>query len=200
MSILKYKLRKFDDEKLMLYLQQGDSSAFNELYNRYSKRLLHYFFRMLGANEDKAQDFLQDTFLKIVEKPSLFQQDKKFATWIFTIAHNLCKNEYRRMQVRNGLNNVDDIDTIPVSTKHDYHPLEQNVDGKIFTRALSVELGKLSADQRSVFVLRYQQHLTIKEISKILASSEGTIKSRLFYTTRKLANSLKNFDPNIVEV
>lgn len=193
MSIFKYKFRKFRDEQLMVYLQRGDISAFNELYNRYSNNLLHYFFRMLGGNEAKAQDFLQDTFLKIVEKPGLFRPEQKFSTWIFTIAHNLCKNEYRRMQVRSIIDNKPDMDEIPQSSETDYHYAEYSVDKKIFENALSSELAKVDSAHRSVFILRYQQNLSIKEISEILNVSEGTIKSRLFYTTRKLADRLKAF-------
>lgn len=83
MPILKNKYHKLDDEQLMEYLPKGDTSAFNELHDRYSNRLLHYFFRMLGGDEVKAQDFLQDTFLKIVEKTAFFLRDKKFSKELY---------------------------------------------------------------------------------------------------------------------
>ena len=200
MPFFKSKYRKFSDEKLMGCIQGGDTSAFNELYDRYSKRLLFYFFRELGGDEAKAQDFLQEIFLKIVEKPGLFRTERKFSTWIFTVAYNLCKNEYRRMQIRSIVQNEPFLDEVTPSYDMDNHHSEQSVDANIFKNALSAELGKIDTIQRSVFVMRYQQNLSIKEISNVLNTSEGTIKSRLFYTTRKLANRLKAFNPNLVEV
>ncbi|MGB2696665.1 MAG: RNA polymerase sigma factor [Candidatus Zixiibacteriota bacterium] len=200
MPILKHKYGNLSDEKLMEFIQRKDASAFDELYNRYSNRLLFYFFRELGGNQDKAQDFLQEIFLKIVEKPELFDSNRSFSTWIFTVAYNLCKNEYRRLGVREIIENNTDIDEISLDSESEQHPIEQKVDQKIFEKALLDELDKLDDGHRSAFLLRYQQNLSIKEVSDILECSEGTIKSRLFYTTKKLAVKLKAFNPSTAEV
>ena len=198
--IFKHQYKKLCDEKLMQYIQRGDVSAFNELYERYSKRLLFYFYHELGGNEEKAQDFLQELFLKIVEKPNRFCTDRKFSTWIFTVAHNMCKNEYRRLEIRNIVDNEVDVHEIPSGIDCDYHPTERNIDQEAFENALMTELEKLEDDHRSTFLLRFQQNLTLKEIGDILGCSEGTIKSRLFYTTHKLASRLKAFNPYRAEV
>jgi len=152
----------------MEFIQRGDISAFDELYHRYSQRLLLYFFRELGCDEQKAQDFLQDAFLKILEKPGLFDPERKFSTWIFTVAYNMCKNEYRRLQAREIVENDVDIDDISQRCGSEDHPSEQNVDRKMFEKALLAELEKF--------------------------------KSRLFYTTQKLAAKLKAFNPYKTEV
>jgi RNA polymerase sigma-70 factor (ECF subfamily) len=200
MAIFSKRYRNFSDEKLMGCIQKGNTSAFNELYDRYSKRLLFYFFRELGRDEEKAHDFLQEIFLKIIEKPGLFHTDRRFSTWIFTVAYNMCKNEYRRLEVREIVENNTDMDEVSQDFQSEYHPSEQKVDQKIFERALLGELEKLDDGHRSAFLLRYQQNFSIKEISEILGCSEGTIKSRLFYTTQKLASKLKAFNPYKDEV
>lgn len=200
MTFPKKKYQKYTDEQLMKLLQCGNTSAFDELFCRYSRHLLFFFFRMLGGNEQKAQDFLQDTFLKIVEKPDLFNPAKKFSTWIFTMAYNLCKNEYRRLEIRKIIEKDVDIDTISKDFSGDYHSVEQNVDHQIFESALFTELEKCDEDHRIAFLMRYQQNFSIKEISEIFECPEGTIKSRLFYTTQKLARKLKVFNPYEVEV
>jgi len=184
----------------MQYIQRGEISAFNELYDRYSKRLLFYFYRELGGDEDKAQDFLQEIFLKIVEKHALFDTERKFSTWIFTLAYNMCKNEYRRLEVREIVENNVDMEAISHDGESEYLQAERHTDQKMFERALSVELEKFDDGHRSAFLLRYQQNLTIKEIGEILGCSEGTVKSRLFYTTRKLASRLRAFNPYKAEV
>ena len=72
MPLFQKKYDTLTDEKLMAHIQRGDTAAFDELYTRYSKRLLYYFHRMLGGDGEKAQDFLQDLFLK---QYCLHQQD-----------------------------------------------------------------------------------------------------------------------------
>ena len=200
MAIFKNKYQKLTDEQLMKFIKQHDTAAFNELYNRYSKRLLFYFYRMLGGNEQKSQDFLQDIFLKIVENPRLFNSRKNFASWIFTVAYNLCKNEYRRREVRKIVEPNPNMDGLMPDCEREFHQAEQNIDYKLFERALFMELENLDTNHRSAFFLRYQQNFSIKEISEIQGCSEGTVKSRLFYTTQKLAHKLKAFNPFKVEV
>ncbi len=180
-------------------IQQGDTAALDELYQRYSQRLLYYFFRMFGGDEEKAQDFLQDLFLKIIEKPEQFISKHKFTSWIFTVAHNMCKNEYRRLDVRKIVENEVNLDSVSSEFENGCHPIEQTVDQKIFESQLVRELLKMNLDYQTTFLLRFQENLTIKEISEILECSEGTVKSRLFHTTRKLMNRLNEFNPNKAE-
>jgi len=184
----------------MEFIQRSDTSAFDELYHRYSQRLLLYFYRELGGDEEKAQDFLQELFLKVVEKPNLFCTERKFATWIFTVACNMCKNEYRRLEIRNVVNHNVDVNEIQSNSDGDYHPAERNMDRKAFEKALMAELEKLENGHRSAFLLRFQQNLTLREIGDVLGCSEGTVKSRLFYTTHKLASRLRAFNPYRAEV
>ena len=184
----------------MVCIQQGDTSALNELYDRYSQRLLFYFCRALGNDTEKAQDFLQEIFLRIIEKPDLFCPRKKFSTWIFTVADNLCKNEYRRLRVRGIVDTDIDIDSLTVNPENVNLSEGDEVDQKSFERVLFKELERIHPGHRSTFLLRYQQNLSIKQISEILECSEGTVKSRLFYTVRKLASRLKEFNPYNAEV
>lgn len=65
----KNKFAIYADEDLMFYLSKGEVLAFDELYARYSKRLMIYFTRMLNFDRNLAEDALQDLFLKIAESP-----------------------------------------------------------------------------------------------------------------------------------
>lgn len=181
----------------MRFLQERDTAAFNELYNRYSVRILKFFHRMLNGDEQKSQDFLQDIFLKIVEKPRLFDSHQSFSTWIFTIARNMCKNEYRKQDVRKIVELKADFETETADKDYFYAQSEQQFDRKQFQTALMNELSKLSDSHRSTFLLRYQQQLSINEISDILHCSEGTVKSRLFYATQKIAHQLRKYNEEI---
>ena len=187
------KYRHYSDETLMERLQEGDASSFDELYRRYSRRLLHYFYRMLNGNGDKAQDFLQDICLTLIEKAHMFNRKGKFSPWVFTIASNMCKNEYRRNGKRVPLDcvNLDEHTICQDKT------IEEEIDQKTFQDFLYRELYKLDCHKKNVFLLRFQEHCTIKEISQILDCAEGTVKSRLFYTIRYLSKKCQHFKKNI---
>ena len=196
MRILRKSCRRHSDEQLMALLQQGQASAFDELYDRYSQRLLHFLYRMLNGDEQKAQDFLQDICLTIIEKADYFNPDKKFSTWIFTIAGNMCKNEYRRREKQTCMDN----NTIDNNYFSIDQSTETSLDKKTFYEFLHRELYKLDHQKKSVFLLRFQEQRSIKEISEILGCAEGTVKSRLFYTTQYLAKRLKEFKHSFFEV
>lgn len=200
MSIFRNMSKKLSDERLMELIQRHDTSAFDELYERYSRRLLIYFFRELGGDEEKAQDFLQEVFLKIVEKPELFCTEKSFSAWVFVVAYNMCKNEYRRLGVRRTVNSNSEMEKVTQPSENEYQQIERSVDLKAFHSALIKELHKLEDDHRSTFLLRYQQNFSIKEIGEILGCSEGTVKSRLYYLAKKLSASLQAFNPYKDEV
>jgi RNA polymerase sigma-70 factor (ECF subfamily) len=183
----------FTDEELMLYVSQGKEKAFTELYHRYARRMLYFFYQRLYQDEQKAQDFLQDLFLKILEKQQLFDGSKKFKTWIYTLAANQCKNEYRKDAVR-GLKVTDFVlDDMPENLSALILP--DRFDKNLFATNLKTELNKLDENHRLTFLLRYQEEFSINEISEILGCAEGTVKSRLFYCTKKLALRLRAFNP-----
>jgi RNA polymerase sigma-70 factor (ECF subfamily) len=200
MNIFKKNFEQFSDEQLMEKIRNNDVPAFEELYRRYSDRLLYYFYRMLHGNEEKAQDFLQDTFVKILEKSHYFDINRSFSHWIFAIAHNMCRNEYRRREVRKNQSDDIDIDQVFISAERNSHGINEKLEQNEFLNALFTELKKFDTASNSTFILRFQEHFTIKQISEILNCKEGTVKSRLFYITRKLALKLKDFNPELKEV
>ena len=194
MSTTREEYTDLEDELLMEKVAGGDGAAFSELYERYSTALINYFFRMLWRDREKAEDFMQELFTKLIHKPHLYNPERKFKTWMYSIANNMCKNEYRRMEVRrntsNGLGDREDIkDRTELSDKL--------VDRELFNEKLDEELLELSDNHRTVFELRYREDLSIKEIAEILECSEGTIKSRLFYTIKKLSEKLQHYNPKL---
>ena len=190
MNFIKNRFKQSSDEQLMSAIQNGSSGSLEELYNRYSRRILIYFYRMLGE-EEKAQDFLQDIFLKIIEHPHSFDLNRRFSKWIFSIAANMCKNEYRSLEVRNNAHNAK-MNDMELATESE---IGNELDRAQFKIQLSREIQELDTDQRNTLLLRFQENFSIRDISQILKCSEGTIKSRLHYITRKLAIKLKDFDP-----
>jgi len=183
------------DEHLMAKAAKGDSRAFALIYDRYAGKMNWYFLRMLGKDAEKARDFTQDLFVKLAEKPHLFDTGKKFSTWIYAVAHNMCKNEYRKQSIRHHVPGDDIGVEHKVSDKHAKDPAME-VDKSTFEKMLEIELNLLDENHRTAFLLRYKEEMSIKEIAEIMGSSEGTVKSRLFYTVKKLSEKLKAFEYN----
>lgn len=184
------KYHQLSDEKLMEYLNKGHSKALDELYKRYHGRLYNYFFRMLGQEVTKAEDFTQDLFLKVIEKPHLFDTNRRFSTWLYTIASNMCKNEYRKQNI--SFFSLDDYEQL--STDIPSIPLK--LDQQIFQKHLIQAVDQLKPAHKICFILRYQQELSIKEISEIVACPAGTVKSRLHHALKQLSKHLAVFNPH----
>lgn len=161
--------------------------ALVELHARYSKKLLGYFIKMLNKDVDLAQDFVQDLFLKIMEKKHLFDPEKKFYSWIFAIASNMCKTAYRHHGKLVELN----TETGKLAALD-----ESTLEKQLFLKALDKSINELEHYHKTVFVLRYLEHFSLNEIAEITEASLGTVKSRLFYATRKITEQLKHYDPS----
>ncbi|MCH2214630.1 MAG: sigma-70 family RNA polymerase sigma factor [Flavobacteriales bacterium] len=178
------------DEKLVQRAAEGDKKAFEEIYDRYSGRLYNYFYRMLYQDEQLAKDQTQELFLKLVEKASQFHAERSFQTWIFSIANNMCKNIYRHEEVRKRAQNE-----MAVSLTSESGKTSDELDKRAFKKALKEELDGYDAERKSIFILRFKHHLSIKEIAETTGIAEGTVKSKLFYTLRKLSTQLASFNP-----
>jgi RNA polymerase sigma-70 factor (ECF subfamily) len=180
-------LRTQPDEELMCLVQQGNERALAELYERYCTKLVRYFHRMLWKDDEKAQDFLHDLFLKVIERPQKFDTERRFATWLYAAAFNMCKNEYRRQSFRKGQS----LD------HHDKIVFQPDADLQDFQKTLETSLREIDETDRSLFVLRYELDLPLAEIGRIMDCPEGTVKSRIFYLKKKLTRSLRAFNPAI---
>jgi len=183
LKILKTNYKSFTNEKLMQAIQQGNCPAFDEIYLRFNERIYYYFYRMLGHEHQIAEDFTQDLFVKIIDKPHLFDAKKSFTTWVFSIAHNMCKNEYRSRQVRSIIKAEENPDRFINEEKNSEK--ESNTIDNIFA-----ELNKMDESHKTAFLLKYREGFTIEEISETMELPEGTVKSRLYYARKKLQEQL----------
>ncbi len=194
MGIFSRDHEKLGDERLMELVVRGDEKAFTTIYDRYQRRLLNYFHRMLWHDRERAEDMLQDLFLKLAQKPAIYDPARPFSTWIFSVANNMCKNAYRHEEVvrtaaQHLKNGADRVEAHEGTT----------IDRQGFRDRLEEELAALDPDHKATFVMRYHEEMAIKEIAAAFGCSEGTVKSRLFYTLKKLAGKLKEFGPNAID-
>lgn len=190
MALYKHPYEKHPDEQLMALVAERDQRAFEVLYDRYSRLLFNYFHRMLWKDRERARDFTQDLFAKLIQKPHLYDSSRSFKTWLYSIAHNMCKNEYAKHEVRveakRELKNEDSFSNGIEAQK--------NMDRELFNQKLKEALNEMDETKRTTFELRFAQELSILEISEIMQCSEGTVKSRLFYMLKELNKKLKVFE------
>jgi RNA polymerase sigma-70 factor (ECF subfamily) len=192
MRLIRPQYKTLSDEDLMIAVGKGDQRAFDEIYNRYSGPLLGYFIRMLWKDREKAEDFVHDIFAKIVRKPELFDPSRKFKTWVYSVANNMCKNEYKKQEVRKNTSSGLDEHYAVSDTNADVFG---EVQDRFFREEFEQSLEELDVKHSEAFKLRHIEGLSIKEIAEVLQISDGTVKSRLFYATKYLAESLKEFNP-----
>lgn len=189
MGIFQKNYTKYSITQLMQLIRSGNKAAFDELYKRYAQKMLMFFYRMFANDKDKAQDFTHDLFLKIIEKPELYDINRSFDKWIFTLAYNMCKNEYKKIKIRQD--HQKEYQFTEESTVY----LHDGIDKEIYHRQLQQYMQQLDEEHKSIIILRFEEELTIKEIAQVVNCPEGTVKSRIFYTLQDLSVKLSVINP-----
>ena len=176
-------LREMEDPQLAAAFLAGDTRAFTVLADRYHARLLNFIYRMIG-DRDRAEDLVQETFVRVYRHLHRYDQNRKFSTWAYTIAGNLAKNELRNR----SRNPMVLFQTIKKNWDADHRPLEwedntYRPDDLFRKRHLKETIDRAVAQlpdhHRVVFVLRELEGKTYEEISEITGVNLGTVKSRL---------------------
>lgn len=188
--------KALSDEELMTLYTKGDHSAFQEVYNRYEKFMVNFFYRKLWNDRIKAEDFAHDLFTKIIDNPNLFDAQRNFKAWIFSVANNMCKNEYKKQEIRKNTG---------YDVPEHYQGTDQNdgadkeVDKASFNQVLQKELDKLGDKHKEVFMLRHFDGLSLEEIAETLDINTGTVKSRLHHATKTVADKLEIFRKTLLK-
>src|SRR5918993_1000645 len=177
------QLKAMDDSAVVTAFLGGEERAFSELVERYQTRLLNFVYRTIGDRE-KAEDLVQEVFIRVYRHLHRFDRSKKFSTWVYTIASNLAKNELRNRS-RNPLVL---FQTMQGSNEDEDRPLQfedttarpDDLYRKRHLRELVEEtVAKLPEHHRQVFVLRELEGKSYEEIAEITDCNLGTVKSRL---------------------
>jgi RNA polymerase sigma-70 factor (ECF subfamily) len=176
----------------MILIQDGDHRAFESLYERYANRLNGFFRKMLWSDQEMAEDNVHDLFTRIINRPELYKQGYDVKPWLFRIASNMCKNAYRKRGFEDAYRQQLEEYQITIPS------VERKIDEEIQTEMLHKALDQLDEDRRTIFLLRYQQDLSLKEIATIFDLPEGTIKSRIFYIKKLLAGVIED-DENVLK-
>lgn len=186
-------LRQLSDEELILEFQKNDNDeAFEILVERFKNPLMNFVYRFLGDYE-ACTDVVQETFIKVFRYKDSYSSMAKFNTWIYTIAGNLARSEYRRRKRRSffSINDYgEDHRTydLPDNTNRPDDATDSGIKDEIIQKALL----KVKDVYREAVILRDIQELSYEEISDILGIEVGTVKSRINRGRAQLQKLLKH--------
>lgn len=164
------------DEELMLAYRDGDAGAFETLYARHRGALYRFVLRSL-KDRAVAEELFQEAWIRVIEARERYAPSAKFTTWLYTIAHNLLVDHWRRK----GLTLVELNDEHPSPD----NPAKQAEARQAAARFLQV-LEELPPAQREAFLLYEEGGMTVAEIAAATGTNEEAAKSRLRYAVAKL--------------
>lgn len=171
----------------------GDAAAFAKLVTRWEQPIRRLCARMTG-DEHRGEDLTQETFARVFAHRHRFEPDRKFSTWLWRIALNLCHEEARRAGRRGertlDLSGADDepFHESPAVEHDDPHGRAVQSERAALVR---VALQRLPAAHRAVVVLREYENLKFREIAEVLDVPEGTVKWRMAEALTQLGEQLK---------
>ena len=176
-------LRQLDDASVVAAYLSGRSEAFQELVERYQKRLLNYVYRTIGDRE-RAEDLVQEVFIRVHRHLHRFDQTKKFSTWIYTIASNLAKNELRNrsrnpLVLFQAMKKNWEADHRPLQFEDPHHRPDDLYRKRHLRELVEWAVAQLPEHHREVFVLRELEGKSYEDIAEITNCNLGTVKSRL---------------------
>ena len=176
----------------------GDSAAWEDIVQRFHRRIYNICYRFAGTSED-AQDLTQEVFIKMYRTLGSYDVSKgAFMTWVTTVTRNLLVDHFRKTKQDRV---TDSLDATP-SEHEDAQPLSaqiadtsrtahEQVQGREMREAVHQALQKLSPELREAVILRDLQDMDYKEIAGVLRVPEGTVKSRINRGRAELARLLQ---------
>jgi RNA polymerase sigma-70 factor (ECF subfamily) len=181
-----------DDAKALApRLKRRDPDLLDRLIEQYQFRLFRYLLH-LTANRERAEDFFQETWLRVLERGHQYDGKWKFEAWLFAIARNLVLDWHRRKKLQSidSLAGPEEDATFDVKDEHCESPLEQVLQAEQKS-SVQQSLEKVPAIYREVLVLRFQEEMQLDEIAGVTGAPISTVKSRLYRGLDALKNTMQ---------
>lgn len=182
------------DEQILTWLRQPASreAGFRALLVKYQEKLYWHLRRMVGTHED-ADDVLQNSLIKVFRFIDQFEERASLYSWLFRIASNEALTFLQQRKKRTGQSGGQPEDISVTSL-----PADPYFDGNELQEKLQKALQTLPDKQRQVFLLRYYEEMSYKDIAATLDTSEGALKASFHHAVKKverylLDNALDSF-------
>ncbi|HET8925648.1 MAG TPA: RNA polymerase sigma factor [Candidatus Acidoferrum sp.] len=172
-------------------LQRRDPDLLDRLIEQYQYRLFRYLLSITG-NEERAEDFFQETWIRVLERGHQYDGKSKFEAWLFAIARHLVI-DWQRSKKPQSLDTLTDSEQehpLQLVNEKEPSPLHQVLSHES-EENVQASLGKIAAIYREVLVLRFQEELQIEEMAGVLSIPVSTVKSRLYRGLEALRGALE---------
>jgi RNA polymerase sigma factor (sigma-70 family) len=172
--------KKLSDEELVkLFIATQDNRYFEVIYDRYSEKIYRKCYSFVH-NSAKSEDFMHDIFLKLLLSLSNFKETAKFSTYIYSITYNYCIDNIRQSKKLQEVEITGDFEEDDSSQWADIREMD--------IQKLDNTLNKISLEDKSLILMKYQDDLSIKEIGDALNLTESAVKMRLKRAKEKVKN------------
>jgi len=183
------------DEDLMLRYAVGDAASFEQLYARHRAGLFRFILRQCG-DRSTAEELFQDVWSRLIQARAAYRPDARFATWLYTLAHNRIVDWYRKrskvvwLQFGGEDDALDMEGALPsllgqVAALRTEQPEVRAESRQLAARLLQL-LESLPPAQREAFLLHQEGGLSVAEIAAVTHTAVETAKSRLRYAIARL--------------
>ncbi len=169
----------------MRRFRAGEGEAFPVLVQRHRARVFAFVLR-LTQERSRAEDVLQETWLRVVRGAASYTPTAKFTTWVYTIARNLCVDGARREQHRAS----EPLEEEPRDTGTPWSDPERGAGSAELRPLLEAAVAALPKEQREVFLLRELAGVPFADIARMTGAPEPTVKSRMRYALEALKRHL----------
>lgn len=181
-----------NEKKLLSLLSEGNEAAFEELYHRYSLRLLGFLFKIVKS-EINAGEIVQETFIKVWNNREKIDPDKAFQAYLFQIAKNNLYDFFRKVSRDKKL----EAAIIKTFADHYYH-VEESLSNKEDVELLQRVMDILPPKRREVFKLVKIEERSYVEVSQILHVSVSTVNDHIVKATKFIKDNLTSFPLRII--
>ncbi len=183
------------DAELMALYQKGSRDAFEELFARHYRRVIHFCYRMTG-DQARAEEAAQEVFLRIARAASTYQPTARFTTWMYTITRRTTLNFLRdekepgeKVQIDPTGEGRDATEGISLPGRGDWDPEQVAWEAQLKGKLLEA-LQKLPEVNRAAFILNRGEGLSYEEVATVLGVTVQAVKSRIFRARETLIAEL----------
>jgi RNA polymerase sigma-70 factor (ECF subfamily) len=161
-------------------LECRDPALLDHLIEKYQHRLLRYLLYLTGRR-DLAEDFFQETWVRVLERGHQYDSHREFSTWLFTIARNLTIDHMRRIHPASldSLTDNDDHGAFDIPVTGEPSAFDATVQREQ-NEQISAGMLHIAAEFREALVLRFHEGMSLDEIAVVTGAPLGTVKSRLY--------------------
>jgi len=176
------------DERLLEEAAQGQTAAFQVLYERYRDPIFRFAYRMLGSAE-AAEDIVHDCFLSLIKDPGRFDSTKaSLRTYLYAAARNQVGKRYQTFGRESA---IDDLLNEPRAADNQ-EPIRRVLDDELAAEVQKA-IANLPPLQREALVLFEYEDLSLAEIGEIVGADSNAVKARLFRARDRLRGSLERY-------